>query len=389
MNNKISNLIVTAINYTEDFVSSAWNGIRQVSIETGFNLVDALPSSWVPSRPEYTYLDPATRKGREVLIVGKKSGLQRRVNQAFRGIKREEPLVCFVKNRIMEKKAQGQSDQTIIHKSNPFIFEDPVFPGFVLKAKGERNTWKFSVHALCPGNVVGRVSMAHTMRQIVDRENYDQLYVPKKVLAHIPNAPRKLDDANYLALAEKLDLTSDKETEENFKNMAQNEIEELLTQLYSLILKSGYTDGHKWNFAFIKSGPNQGKLAIYDTEPLATFDYRNYVSNGQNFEEGPPPESYSKAREKDHVIAGTTGMHDLRCAEQAINDTLAVERGLPIPDKIKRPIAEKFLKQIKEELQSNTTKQNGVFYSPIYIAMTGIAIQCITLGLDYVLGAVG
>src|SRR3989344_1467531 len=137
-------------------------------------------------------------------------------------------------------------------------------------------------------------------------------------------------------------------------------------------MKSGYVDGHRWNFAFIKSGPHKGKLAIYDTEPLATFNFRHFASKAQKI--GYPIEE-AKYAEREDLILGNTRNNDLECAKFAIKESIDATRGLQIPADIRNPVAQKFIKKIEQEKRSNYWKIKLITYSPVITAIAAIGVQ--------------
>ncbi|HSX37428.1 MAG TPA: hypothetical protein VLE95_01185 [Chlamydiales bacterium] len=350
--------------------SGAGSFLYSVTGETGLNLAKALPDSLAPSRPRYEYLNPLSPKAREIFVLTENDPTQQKVNAVFQGkFPFEKP---------------NSDEVTILSEREPIVFEHSELPGFVLKIKNpSQHSRKIVAEEQCFVNTIERVSMAHTLREIIEKEHLDCLYVPQKKLAHFPGAPDDMKDGNYLVMAEKLDLTNPKDPI-FMENMKREEGERLLSQLYTLMERSGYADGHRWNFAFIKSGPHSEKLAIYDTDPLVVFrdrfNERDWLSRAKernllNEEELRMREAEIKTREEQDVFFGARRDHDLKCASFAISETVSPERGLFIQRDIMEPVAEKFQKKISAEMRSNRLKASLLTFSSILTAVTAIGVQ--------------
>jgi hypothetical protein len=145
---------------------------------------------------------------------------------------------------------------------NPLVFICTELPGLMVKFDG----------AYTPS--FPRVFQAEKMKKIISEQNLDLLYIPQKYLAqnNPPNRTGTIEDYS-IVLAEKLDLERDTEFELIFRApMNKERNKEMLRQLLTLIVESGIDDVTLNNVGIIKSGPNQGKLAIFDTDPMFLGD---------------------------------------------------------------------------------------------------------------------
>lgn len=81
-------------------------------------------------------------------------------------------------------------------------------------------------------------------------------------------------------MVERLSLTSLEESKKFVNTLPTEKQEKYVRQLFLLMYLSGYDDASHWNFAFIKEGPHQNMLAIYDTEPLDLIQLQNTRPSG-------------------------------------------------------------------------------------------------------------
>ncbi len=203
---------------------------------------------------------------------------------------------------------------------------------------------------------LGRAAVAYGLRELVKEDALDMLHVPQKVLAHIPQKEMEFQERNYLVIAEKLELTSTDETKEMMQNMEPSKAKKILKQLFHLMIRSGYQDGHFWNFAFIKTGPHAGKLAIYDTEPVGIInDY------------------YTDSPEK-RALAVTRSTQ-IECGMYAINEALDPEKGLPFPKALLEEVGFEALYNAEQERDFAFQKAAILFSLPIATALTSYIAQ--------------
>jgi hypothetical protein len=98
-----------------------------------------------------------------------------------------------------------------------------------------------------------RVRVSLQMRKIIEVEDLDRLYVPKKW------------SFSHGVIAEKLDLLSWDETGRRIEAMTMDEQKNVATQIWKLIYLTGNQDLSR-NFLMM----DDGRLAFYDTEPYGT-----------------------------------------------------------------------------------------------------------------------
>lgn len=189
----------------------------------------------------------------------------------------------FLNTDFLSKVKLGYAPDTVIYKhgqgENPVIFRHARLPGWIVKMN----------EPYTPASE--RVVQAEKMRKIIEDQSLTHLYVPKKYLAKNPIAPDERDQDNRIVLAEKLDLANELEMEAFFQNPLNNEKQQqMLAQLFTLMIDSGQQDVTLANVGLIKSGPHKGKLALFDTSPmfvgmaykiLRTFDPHDFTGTGR------------------------------------------------------------------------------------------------------------
>lgn len=109
-----------------------------------------------------------------------------------------------------------------------------------------------------------RVAMAKRMRTAIEQEKLDRLYVPKKRICFLQGP-----QSEKIAVCERLYLKNQLEAENHFEKLSKSDKHTLLSQLFTLCIKTGCSDLRFGdNLSFVYSGEAQGKLAIFDTEPF-------------------------------------------------------------------------------------------------------------------------
>lgn len=258
--------------------------------------------------------------------------LQQKVNKIMRGI------IPFVDLSLGAKLPVGFH----VFKFRPCIFWHDDLPQYVLKATGnEPGTIRTKVgRVLAKDDVMGRVPMAASLREVVKEHNLDRLYVVQKHLLTLPTDTwRKVnyermypipEKYKYIVAAEKMDLTDEKETRDHIGRMDRENQKVLVRQLFELFYLSGFQNGHFWNFAFAKSGPQQGKLVLYDTESVGLVE-RHQAS----FEADPKLRQF-----------------DLSCGEFAMQQALDPHNGLFFDQEIKQEIYNECKEKIRKEREN-------------------------------------
>ena len=235
----------------------------------------ALPASFAPTLP-IPYKDSHIIDRR--FLASEED--QRKVAAIFKGMNLEPFL--------NESDHSAQQLLSCINSRGSFVFFDPSIPDRIIKGwvKSQATGNYFGIPIPFPsilnglpeqlkkesewfcwedqGSPYGRVYMAQRIRQAVEKEKLD-LTIPQKWICPISAEP----DAETVVLSEKLDLMNKEETGLHLNGLNLSDQEKIHSQVLALCRTTGYFDlkiGE--NFCFIKSGPNQGKLALIDTEPL-------------------------------------------------------------------------------------------------------------------------
>ena len=98
-----------------------------------------------------------------------------------------------------------------------------------------------------------RVRISRQMRRIIEEENLDRLYVPKKWAF------------SQGVIGEKLDLYSWDETGRKIKDMTPDEQKGVVSQIWKIVYLTGNQDLPR-NFLMMRDG----RIAFFDTEPYGT-----------------------------------------------------------------------------------------------------------------------
>lgn len=373
----------------------------------GSNLAKSLPSCIVPTRSQ-VYLDFDNPIHQKHLLVDQASEIQGVVDEVFAGISLPRSNIVFLyattdnpnslpskqfamkgqngtynifrlrtkeDNKAFKARCDVLKDSPLICRANDYIF----------KTIGGGTSTKLVAGTATKENNIGRASMALSLRRIIEREKLSHLYVPQKIVARLPGSMESFKalqtfysessatELSHVVVAENLDLTSDTETREIFASMTDEEQTEFLNELYTLMNLSGYADGHRWNFAFIKSGENRGKLAIYDTEPLHIFSYRHPTIMRREGLQGTNLELMRKAQQM--CIMGDARNEDLRLADFAMKESCDLVKGLPLKDSVKTRVSTKFYIKNRLERTVNWIKGTIIGFSPVIVACVAVAIK--------------
>jgi len=114
-----------------------------------------------------------------------------------------------------------------------------------------------------------RVSIARTIREYAQEHNFTSIHVPHKYVYHIPGRPLVLSDRNYMVLAEKFSLLSEKKNKKILHALPLRMAKQALDELFEVITLVGFEDAHADNVQtmFDDKGNFTG-FGLIDLEPL-------------------------------------------------------------------------------------------------------------------------
>lgn len=291
--------------------------------------------------PKITF-PPKTERDPSVLTPGTPLFcLQQKVNKIMHGI------IPFLDLSPPEK-AEHLAGFHIL-KSKPCVFWHEDLPQYVLKTTGHEPSLRRVklAYFIAKDDIMGRVPMATSLREVVKKYQLDHLYVVQKHLLTLPTKTWRQvnceqlyplpEKYKYIVAAEKMDLTTDEETKAYIEKMDREHQKIMLSQLFELFYISGFQNGHYWNFAIAKSGPQQGKLILFDTESVGL------VERHQLFLETDP-----RLRQM-----------ELSCGEFAMKEALDEDCGLYFDSAIKQEVYEEF--KVKIERDRNNYEREEPF----------------------------
>ena len=135
------------------------------------------------------------------------------------------------------------------------VFEWQRYPRYVIKVEVPGGFKTFAYYQIKrerfrveENSLELRVKVADQMRKLIEEENLDRLYVPKKW------------NFSHGVVAEKLDLLSWDETDRRIKGMPLEEQKALVSQIWKIVYLLGHQD---LNLLML----SDGRMAVYDTEP--------------------------------------------------------------------------------------------------------------------------
>ena len=144
---------------------------------------------------------------------------------------------------------------TFIKDDFRVIATHPDFPEWIIKAVPPQHSHRVFAKAMN----VGRVRCAREIAAVVEKYNLRHIIVPQKYLYHLPGAPYKLNDENFVVIAQTLVLVE----EDRMPLMWDLLNVEQEDELAKVIKKVGYFDVSEDNICFT----TDGKIAFIDTEP--------------------------------------------------------------------------------------------------------------------------
>ena len=114
-----------------------------------------------------------------------------------------------------------------------------------------------------------RVSIARSIREYAQENNFSYIRVPKKYIYHIPGRPIFLSDRNYMVLAEKFTLLSEEKNKKVLHALPLSMIRQALDELFETITLIGFEDAHADNVqALFNEEGNFTGFGLIDLEPL-------------------------------------------------------------------------------------------------------------------------
>ena len=137
------------------------------------------------------------------------------------------------------------------------VVQLPGFPQWIVKFLPQKYTKK--VGLFTSQRNIGRIKVAENMKSCIQAHNLEEIILPNKYLYHIPGRSKKLDDKNYLVIAQAMDLVDDETNRACWRNLTAKQEEEIKT----IIKTVGYHDILLENIYFTP----EGKIVFIDTEP--------------------------------------------------------------------------------------------------------------------------
>ncbi len=167
----------------------------------------------------------------------------------------KEALDTMFEDGMHQRCAMQEAGCTFLKDDFRVIAIHPDFPEWIIKAVPPQHASSVFAKAIN----VGRVRCAQEIAQVVEKYNLQHVIVPQKFLYHLPGTPYKLTDANYIVIAQKLELVDEKLVPRlwDVLNVEQED------ELAKVIKKVGYFDVSEDNICFT----TDGKIAFIDTEP--------------------------------------------------------------------------------------------------------------------------
>ncbi len=145
-----------------------------------------------------------------------------------------------------------------IKKKDQIVATHSSMEGWILKALPYANSYKVSPFSDTLN--LGRVLWAKKIQHLIEKKDLGHLMVPKKYLYHIPGRKQHLSDANYIVVAQWVDVVDQETNMQLWKNVTEEQEKEIIC----IIKKMGFLDATFDNIRFTTDGE---KLAFIDTEP--------------------------------------------------------------------------------------------------------------------------
>ncbi len=164
------------------------------------------------------------------------------------------------------KKAFKNAGFTYLKKDHTYVMADPAVPDLLIKYMPS-NSKKMGLFTT--NRNVGRVTFADQIAHLIDKYHMEQVVVPQKWLYHIPGAKQDLSDANYLVIAQRLDILDDDANTLQWRGINVDQEDEVRT----IIKEIGFHDVRPENLCFT----TDRKIAFIDTEPRWTPLLRNGI----------------------------------------------------------------------------------------------------------------
>jgi len=172
----------------------------------------------------------------------------------------DSAVLCGHMKHIKEKGFQFLDDN---------ILEHPELDGWIMKGGGDVRWSSVSNKAgkARPNKFdnVMRVFMAERMSKVVQEEDLD-VVIPEKRLypSKFESSPGSFHK-QYYVFSKKVDILNADETENALRQLPNEQLRKIARDICLLIKRTGFVDAH---FGNIRWSPDEGKIAIVDTESL-------------------------------------------------------------------------------------------------------------------------
>lgn len=184
----------------------------------------------------------------------------------------------------------------------------PRIPDYLIKAINYEHESFFDkiIRTFHRNRNICRIYINEKIQECIKKYNLKYITTPQKYLYHIPGLPDDLSDANYMVLAQRMDILCPQCNRHHFTYHATDEQKK---EVVTVIKEIGYGDSHLENICFLKDGSG---IAFIDTEPHGTVDLFTIFPGFQkavhslsaNVGQGIFKKEHQRIIEKEEIILG-------------------------------------------------------------------------------------